>query len=435
MPEHIDPAIWEKTEIRQALAIRDISAVYRLLVAADVPQRVIAEATGQSQSEVSEILAGRRLLSYTVLERIAVGFGIPRGWMGLAYSGVNLTDDDQQPTEEVDEDVKRRILLASASLALFNRPVLGEVLELPARPESPTPLPSRLAMADVEAIRKLTEQLRLVARQYGGQGETVSAIAVRSLKLMAVDADDTVRRAMSSALSELHTVAGWCCFDSGVSPDVIRAHFARGADLAARTGDTYRSVDALYHAAMTMQSDAPNDALKMIQLVQFRLGQESSDHPRTETLTSWLHADSARCLIMLDRPDQARSSLAAARDEWDPADRFDQADMDHVIAQAYRGLGRFDAAEQLAASSARTWNEDDRRDAVQAATTLAAIHVETGEPDGLMLAENVIRDVASLRSGRARARLGGLADVLAARPDRSARDLAVHARRVVSART
>lgn len=434
MSEHIDPAIWDEPAMRRALAARDVSVVYRLLVTAGVHQRVIAEATGQSQSEVSEILSGRRVLSYEVLVRIAAGFRIPRGWMGLAYSGVNLTDDDQ-PTEEVDEDVKRRILLASASLVLFDRPVLGEVLELPARPESPTPLPSRLGMADVDAMNKLTEQLRLLARQYGGQGETVSAIAVRSLKLMTVDADDAVRRAMGSALAELHTVAGWCCFDSGVSADVIRAHFARGAELASRAGDTYRSVDALYHAAMTMQSDAPNDALKTLQLVQFRLNQESSEHPRTGTLASWLHADSARCLIMLDQQNQARSSLAAARDGWDPADRFDQADMDHVMAQAYRGLSKFDSAERLAASSARAWGKEDRRDAVQAATTLAAIHVETGEPDGLTLAENVIRDAASLRSRRARAKLGELAAVLAARPDGSSRELAVHARRVATART
>lgn len=216
---------------------------------------------------------------------------------------------------------------------------------------------------------------------------------------------------------------------------MIRAHFARGAELAAGAGDTYLTVDALYHAAMAMQHEAPNDALKMLQLVQFRLAHEPSDHPRTGTLSSWLHADSARCLVALDRPGQARSSLAAARDGWDPADRFDQADMDHVMAQAHRDLGWLDSAEQLAAASARTWGKEDRRDGVQAAITLAAIHVETGDRDGLTLAENIINDVAALRSDRARARLDGLADVLAARSDGSSRELAVHARRVATRQT
>lgn len=71
---------------------------------------------------------------------------------------------------------------------------------------------------------------------------------------------------------------------------------------------------------------------------------------------------------------------------------------------------------------------------MQAAITLAAIHIEAREPDGLMLAENVIRDVASLRSDRARARLGTLADLLAMRPGGPARELAVDARRVATAR-
>ena len=43
---------------RRALAARDVSAVYRLLTESGVSQRQIADLTGQSQSEVSEILKG-----------------------------------------------------------------------------------------------------------------------------------------------------------------------------------------------------------------------------------------------------------------------------------------------------------------------------------------------------------------------------------------
>jgi transcriptional regulator with XRE-family HTH domain len=72
--------------MRLALAARDIGTVFRILQKVGVSQRAIAARTGQSQSEVSEIIAGHRhVVSYDVLERIAVGLGIPRGWMGLAY--------------------------------------------------------------------------------------------------------------------------------------------------------------------------------------------------------------------------------------------------------------------------------------------------------------------------------------------------------------
>jgi transcriptional regulator with XRE-family HTH domain len=57
--------------MRRALAVRDMQGVYRLLQRYGVSQRAIATRTGQSQSEVSDILAGRKVLSYDLLVRIA----------------------------------------------------------------------------------------------------------------------------------------------------------------------------------------------------------------------------------------------------------------------------------------------------------------------------------------------------------------------------
>lgn len=71
---------------RRAFAVRDIAVVYRLLMENGVTQRQIAALTGQSQSEVSEILNGRQVMGYNVLVRIADGLGVPRGWIGLAYT-------------------------------------------------------------------------------------------------------------------------------------------------------------------------------------------------------------------------------------------------------------------------------------------------------------------------------------------------------------
>ena len=47
--------------------------------------------TGQSQSEISEIIArGRKVHSYELLVRIAEGLDVPRGWMGLEYDESSL---------------------------------------------------------------------------------------------------------------------------------------------------------------------------------------------------------------------------------------------------------------------------------------------------------------------------------------------------------
>ncbi len=61
---------------RQALAHRDIAAVFRTLRDAGVSQAGIARATGQKQSEISEIISSdRQVQSVALLERIALGCG------------------------------------------------------------------------------------------------------------------------------------------------------------------------------------------------------------------------------------------------------------------------------------------------------------------------------------------------------------------------
>lgn len=74
-----NPELFAVPQMRAALATHDISTVYRLLKQAGISQRRIAELTGQSQSEVCEILQGRRVVAYDVLERICIGLGVSRG--------------------------------------------------------------------------------------------------------------------------------------------------------------------------------------------------------------------------------------------------------------------------------------------------------------------------------------------------------------------
>ena len=81
----VDPKVWALPDMRHALAVHDIRTVYRLLQRFGVSQRRIANLTDQAQSEVSEIIGGRRVRNYDVLVRIAVGLGVPRGRMGLLY--------------------------------------------------------------------------------------------------------------------------------------------------------------------------------------------------------------------------------------------------------------------------------------------------------------------------------------------------------------
>lgn len=386
-----------------------------------MPQRDIAAMTGQSQSEASEILKGRRVMGYDVLVKIAEGLDIPRGLMGLAY------DEDLLPSsEEADEDMKRRNLLASGGLALFDRPVLGQLLGLPKRPDAPTPLPSRLGISDVEAIEALTSELRGMARTYGGCADTVTAVAARSLQLMSIPATEDVHARLGSALAGLHTMAGWCCVDSGLH-DNARACFATAMGLAPHDG--YQFALALRHSGIHMRdAGAYNDNLKACQLGLIKLG-GSPDTPETAEAVAWLTAESGVAYAAMGYRSEAGKALRMAR-QHHLSNTFDEADMDYAAAEAYHRLGRLDIAEGFAASSFQKWPATSHRDSVLSDIVLATIHVQSGERDSPMLAHRAIKTVASVRSARARMNVRILIEALESRPKAEYQELAVLARRV-----
>jgi transcriptional regulator with XRE-family HTH domain len=395
-------------ELILACAKRDVSAIFRILNKSGIPQRRIAELVGMSQSEVSEILKGRQVMSYDVLVRIAEGLGIPRGLMGLAYD---------EGVEEVDEEMKRRALFGVASVALFNSPVLGELLQLP-KPATPTPLPSRLGASDVTALRNLTEGFRGIARTFGGCANMVTPVAQRSLALAKIPGVD-----IKPALAELQTMAGWCCVDSG-HYDNARSHFA----LAMELGDPVQRASAFHHAGVQMiDSGAYNDGLKAFQLGIIDLS--SADDPRG---LSWLHLESAIPYAAMGHQQEALTAVKKAR-EQPQNNPFDAADMDWVTSRAYWRMGKVDLAEQYAQSSVMAWDREGastKRDSVNADITLALIHAKAGEPDTVLLVKHALAGVAPLKSVRARRQLGELVGVLEARTDSTSQQLAYHTKKV-----
>ncbi|GLZ30668.1 hypothetical protein Lesp02_28570 [Lentzea sp. NBRC 105346] len=187
--------VWDQEEMRDALSRREISSVYRLLRRNGVTQRQIAALTGQSQSEVSEILKGRQVRSYDVLTRIAAGLGVPRGYMGLAYdettaSAVATLVDDS-------ESAKRRRFLAHAARSW-------------AMPLSEPPEPKHVAMADVRQVEAATRALRALAWQHG-EGTIREALRAQlewARTLLIPPAPDLVRERLMVAIANLEALAG-----------------------------------------------------------------------------------------------------------------------------------------------------------------------------------------------------------------------------------
>ncbi|QFU89379.1 helix-turn-helix domain-containing protein [Amycolatopsis sp. YIM 10] len=156
--------------MREALAAREISSVYRQLRRHGVSQRLIAAMTGQSQSEVSEILKGRQVMAYDVLVRIADGLGVARGYMGLAYdeaTAIQVVGNAGGQQAEEDESVKRRKFLAHAAQVSMGAAVFGSSAEAWATRPARTPAPGRIGMTDVRKMETASRVLRAMNDQYG----------------------------------------------------------------------------------------------------------------------------------------------------------------------------------------------------------------------------------------------------------------------------
>jgi transcriptional regulator with XRE-family HTH domain len=427
--------------MRQALAARDISAVYRALRNAGISQRQIAKSTGQSQSEVSEIFKGRQVMVYDVLVRIAEGLGIPLEYMGLSYgdSGTYSGDATVADHPEGDDDeMRRRAVILAAPVALFGHPLFGEVPKLPAPDWLVGALPSRLEMMHVEAVVDLLAQLRAWTRAWGGQAEVLGAVAVQSARLLTVPGKEVIRSRLGSILAELHTEAGWTSFDSGAD-DAAQYYYCRALDIARQAKDRYQIAHALRHAGMLpLERGRLDDSLKLFQLGQIAFmpldGAPSRDDPRVAPMTACLDHLQARALARMDRPDQAKSKLAAAREKWQAPDAFAQADADYRNADISACLGQLDGAEQFAALSVRAWGDQDRRPAASSRILLASIHVRAGEPRGPQLAHSAITAAAKLGSVRVRQRLLPLAEELGTRRGSDYQELAQMARQVANTR-
>ncbi|MGH4026822.1 MAG: helix-turn-helix domain-containing protein [Pseudonocardiaceae bacterium] len=440
----IDPAWFEVPQMRRVLTARDIAGLYRGLKDQGVSQRRIAVCTGQAQSEVAEILNGRQVRDVRVLERIADGLGIPRGHLRLA--GADGQDDGYPRSAggtdpEVDEEVRRRALIAATSLAALGKVVqgLGELTEL-ALPTA-EPLPSRLSMAHVQAVEAVTARLREVARQSGGQAGLFMAAAQHYTRWLPIGATDEVRTRLRSALAELHTEAGWCCYDSGMDGS---GYFTRSLKLADEAADAYGIANAAFHAGRTLvRGGHPDDALKAFQFGQFTLdgfqpGKTTpstlrADDPRLQTLAARLNRSSASAYALMECADNARNHLAKAYDGWAPRNAYDRGVMDHATATVELDLHHLDPAQQFAASAIDALSEAYGRMRTSAQLLLAEVHIRAGEARGVILARHAIEAVSTLQSvGVQRERLDPLIAALDARPGNDARDVARSARDVAA---
>jgi transcriptional regulator with XRE-family HTH domain len=317
---------WEDQEMRNALAAREVSTIYKLLRRKGVSQRQIAAMTGQSQSEVSEILKGRQVMAYDVLVRIADGLGVPRGYMGLAYDEVTaqrVAETRESPEAEEPENVKRRKFLAHAAAVAVGAHVLGADSGSWVSNPVLTPAPGRIGMTDVRQVEAATRALRSLDYQYGGGFCRDAVVAQLSWGQQMLNSSGTevVRQRLHVALADLHNLAGWTSFDVGLI-DSARNHFGRALELA-KAGESDELVaNILYRMGRVyLHKEAPDDALKM-----FQLGQIAAQQSGSELAVAVICANQAWAYAMMGHEDQTMKLIGRTRDEFARSDHGEAAD-------------------------------------------------------------------------------------------------------------
>ncbi|WP_199430701.1 helix-turn-helix transcriptional regulator [Qaidamihabitans albus] len=416
---------WDDREMRDALANRNVSEVYRQLRKHGVSQRQIAAMTGQSQSEVSEILKGRQVMAYDVLSRISEGLGIPRGYMGLAYDEATeiqvVGAADEQQAEE-DESVKRRKFLAHAAQVTMGAAVFGPASEAWAASPARTPAPGRIGVTDVRQVEAATRALRALDYQYGGGFCRDAVVAQLSWGQQMLQASGTepVRSRLYVALADLHSLAGWTSFDIGLI-DSARGHFANALDLA-KQGDNHPLVaNVLYRMGRVyLHQEAPNDALKL-----FQLGQIAAQESGSELAVAVLCANEAWAYAMMGNSEQAVKLLGRTRDEFQRADLanaeswvrfFNETDVYAMIGTVHTALAQHDATHTKYAIPALTkavdaYGDDMARSKTFNLSALATNHLLEGDIDhGAKVGGKALDCAEGLKSARVEDRMRPLKD-------------------------
>ncbi len=431
----IDPTIWDDPQMRQALYVRDMATVYRLLQRIGISQRHIATLTTQSQSEISEILKGRQVMAYDVLGRIADGLGIPRGYMGLAYD--TSCPEPAQPTKEpeadLDEDEQvRRLLARAAQVTVGAAAEDGESWTHPLASVE-TPAPQRIGLADIEQVETVTRTLRALDYQHGGGvcRDAVVAQLAWTQRLLHATCSRQVALRLHQALADQHNLAGWTSFDVGLYGPA-RQHLALALEQAKHARNFSLAANVLYRMGRVhLHGDRVQDALRF-----FQLGQICAQDANCERTVAMLCANEAWAYALLGDAELALKSIHRARDEFArsggrpfPAwvNFFGPADLDALSGMVYSDLGddHLDVASEFLTSALGGRDPSMTRSKVFELTALATVQLRAGELNSAIAnGHQVVALATQIRSKRILDRLAPLQAAACARSHADAQDLA-----------
>jgi tetratricopeptide (TPR) repeat protein len=360
----VDPSWWTRPDLQDALASRDVAAIYHFLRGRGFSQTRIAALSGQNQSEVSAILAhGRQVTAYDVLARIADGLSIPRGLMGLAYiAPVAVIRDGADSTEG--RHVRRRAFMGVAAKITMGAALAAGDLAILATPAAAGPTPDHIGLSDVRRIADMTAALDRQDLCFGGGScrEAIVGYLNWATKLRHATMTDDVRRALDTELAHLEELAGWTSYDllllDSAEHFFLRAlHSARLAEYPFMAAKALARLGEIY-----VQDGQYGDALRVFQLATIPAREADSAH-----MSAFLYVNDARI--------HARRSDAKAVEDAIRRAQDDYADTDHgqqPRQTRFLNNGTFHNRIALAYTDLAEHNTAFAAHALDAATTAAS---------------------------------------------------------------
>jgi len=297
---------------------------------------------------------------------------------------------------------------------------------------STTGVPYKVGVGDVQRVETLTAGLRAVDYQYGGGWCRDAAVALLAWghQLLAAGGIGGIRDRLCIAVGDLHNLAGWASFDTGMV-DAARRHFDFALELAKEGRDDSLVANVLYRMGRVhLHHHSPEEALRL-----FQLGQSVAEPAGISLAVSVLSANEAWAYAKMGVDDAAVRRLGGAVEEFGKADVaasppwtkfFTEADLSAMIGTVYTELARTsDVAHARTAIPALTkalaeYGEGTARSRTFNLVSLSMNHLLDGDADhAATVGAEAVELGTTLKSTRTRDRIWPLkkeADKLRANP-------------------
>ncbi|WP_117665157.1 helix-turn-helix domain-containing protein [Micromonospora sp. MW-13] len=434
-PLHIPSHLWADRTVRAALDARDIGALFRHVSRlTHASQTRIGAAVGLEQGYVSRIMAGRKVTSIDVLERIADGCRMPdeaRMALGLAPRQRSFPQDmanfvhqrqcDPPVTRSWRADVSAAAQLWEGEVN--RRDVIRQVAfssagyTLPALRWFTVPPPQDVGQSgrrsvgqpDIDTIREMTATYRRLDNQYGGghARKTVTRYLHQEITPLLTEGhyDPPTGRRLLSAVAELTQLAGWQAYDTA-DHGAAQRHLTLALNLAHAAGDSVLGAEIL--AAMSHQATYLGHTGAGVDLA--RAAGQTANLAGVTVLTAEAFVMEAHAHASAHNESACAHALHQAERTLDRADRssaprwlgyFDEAYLSAKFGHCFTALGKPTQAERFAVRSLRMDESYVRGKAFNLAL-LATVQVQRNEPDrACAIGAEALTLTSQLRSARA----------------------------------